>query len=139
MTLDEALSLVDHHFGCSDGPAGPLDANGKPYVILTSGGLTNEGDGLPAIYRTPDLAAQAWHRSFCLYAAEQAGLLKLEYGAAAVMIAHDEFGAGKVSWRIRPEMNEHIVHVPDIASDDLKLVPQVWYAVYSRFTLTKAG
>jgi hypothetical protein len=137
MTLDEAVGLIEEHFDCEDGPAGPLDAEGRAYVVLMSGGLTKEAQGFPAIYRTPELAAEAWHQAFCWHAAGEVGILALDFAKATIMVAvNDRY---RVRWRIRPEMNEAIVHVTDIASDDLKLVPQTWYTVYSRFTISKVA
>jgi hypothetical protein len=96
MTLDEAIALVENEYVCVTVPQKDTVAenrvapDGRPYLTVVSGGIKPEGEPYPAIYSTPELAAEAWY-----LAVQQARLACTSSNARNHTLW----------WRARPEMD----------------------------------
>jgi hypothetical protein len=121
MTLDEARQELECRFTIfPDIGNYALAATGEPYVEVVSGGATCEGDRLPCICSSPDIAIRMW-----LVAA-------LEYTKSRY---------GTLYWRKVPELNSVTFLSEDYQelSSDLRECwgKHTFWFVYSRFLISE--
>lgn len=84
-----------------------LSATGEPYVTIASGGIVEEGEVLPALCSSPELACRLWLKAFEDYAKDK---------------------RGKLYWRVEPVLDT-VIAGSGIAADTR-------YVVYARLLIS---
>jgi hypothetical protein len=120
MTLDEARRELECRFAVHPEIGNnALSATGEEFIVILSGGMKEEGDPLPIICSSPEIAIRMWLDAVLKYAESKHGTLY---------------------WRIPPEL-ESVTYVSENYSQLPEDTRDAWakhtyWVVYSRFLIS---
>jgi hypothetical protein len=139
MTLEEAVADIEALFDCADGPVGPYDAEGRPYVVIDAGGVKEEGEPHNVLCTNIGIAVSLWRRAILDAAARcRAAALALDDAFA------DPAARICIRWRVRPELDfqEWVQKFMDkdgkpiLDGDGEPMVSRIpIFIIYSRFSM----
>ena len=74
-TLQNCMKMLDDVFDGLDGLPTSKCITGKPYTVVYSDGVKNEGESIGKYYETPNEAVGAWIRSITRWVSHKRGVL----------------------------------------------------------------